>query len=105
MYPGHHAETNPDKTAHVMALSGEAVTYGQLEERSRQLAQLWWELGLRRGDHVAVHLENHVRYPEIFWASLRSGLYLTTINRYLAPDEAAYIVDDCGAKALVTSWA
>ena len=105
MYPGAHAETQPDKVAHVMALSGEAVTYRELESRSRQLAQLWFDLGLRRGDHVAVHLENNVRYPEIFWAGLRSGLYVTTINRYLAADEVAYIVNDCDAKSLISSWA
>jgi fatty-acyl-CoA synthase len=58
---------------------------------------------LRRGDHVAVFLENHLRYFEVAWAALRSGLYLTTVNRYLTAPEAGYIVDDCGAQVLVSS--
>ena len=105
MHPGRHAETFPDKAAHIMAGTGETVTYRELDERSNRLAQLMWEVGLRRGDHVALFMENHPRYFEVYWAAIRSGLYLTTVNRYLGPEEAAYIVDDCGAKLLVTSAA
>ena len=35
----------------------------------------------------------------------RSGLYYTCINSYLAPDEVAYIVNDCEARVVVTSAA
>ena len=38
MHPHHHAKTNPDKPAYIMAGSGEIVTYGQLEARSNQIA-------------------------------------------------------------------
>ena len=34
---------------------------------------------------------------------MRSGLYLTTVNRYLTDEEAGYIVDNCEAQVLVTS--
>ena len=105
MYPGHHAKTQPEKPAAIHARSGEVLTYAELDARSNQLAQLFWAQGLRRGDHVAVFLENHLCYFEVFWATFRSGLYLTTVNRYLTAPEAAYIVDDCGAKVLVSSRA
>jgi long-chain acyl-CoA synthetase len=58
---------------------------------------------LRRGDRVAVLAENHPRYFEVYWAAIRSGLYLTAINRYLAPDEAAYMINDAGATAIITT--
>ncbi len=105
MYPGHHAKTCPDKAAAIHARTGEVLTYAELDARSNQLAQLFQAEGLRRGDHVAVFLENHLRYFEVFWATFRSGLYLTTVNRYLTAPEAAYIVDDCGAQVLVSSRA
>ena len=105
MHPGRHAETSPDKAAHIMAGTGETISYRELDERANRLAQLMWDVGLRRGDHVALFMENHPRYFEVYWAAIRSGLYLTTVNRYLGPEEAAYIVDDCGAKLLVTSAA
>jgi len=103
MYPGKFAELTPDKPAIIMAGSGEVVTYKQLDDRSNQLAQLMWSAGLRPGDHVALFADNHPRYFEVVWAALRSGLYLTTINRYLQADEASYVVQDCGAKVLVAT--
>ena len=105
MYPGRYAETSPDKAAVISARTGEVLTYAELDARSNQLAQLFWAEGLRRGDHVAVFLENHLRYFEVFWAAFRSGLYLTTVNRYLTAPEATYIVEDCGAQVLVSSRA
>jgi len=105
MYPGHHASTAPDKPAAVSARTGEVLTYAELDARSNRLAQLLWAEGLRTGDHLAVFLENHLRYFEVAWAALRSGLYLTTVNRYLTAPEAGYIVDDCGAQVLISSRA
>jgi len=94
-----------DRPAVVMAGSGETITHGELEARSRRLAQLLHARGLRPGDHLAVLLENHPRYFEVFWAAMRSGLYLTPINWHLKAEEAGYIVEDCGATAVVTSAA
>jgi fatty-acyl-CoA synthase len=88
-----------------MGGSGEVVTHRQLDERSNRFAQLMHAAGLRRGDHLAVFLENHPRYFEVVWAGLRSGLYVTTVNRYLTGEEAGYIVDNCEARVLVTSSA
>lgn len=103
MYPGKWAQVFPDKPAVIHAVSGEAISYQELDARSNRLAQLMWARGLRPGDHVAVFMENHPRYFEVVWAAMRSGLYLTTINRYLTADEAGYILDDCGARVLIAS--
>lgn len=103
MYPGVYANTQPDKLAIIHPSSGAEVTYRQLNERSNQLAQLLYQRGLRRGDHVALFLENHPIFLEVAWACLRSGLYFTPINRHLSASEAAYIVDDCDAKVLLAS--
>jgi len=105
MYPGYWARQSPDKPAVVMSGSGETVSYGELDRRSNRLAQFMWQAGLRRGDHIALLMENHPRYFEVYWAAIRSGLYITAVNRYLSPEEAAYIVNDCEAKLLVTSAA
>jgi fatty-acyl-CoA synthase len=105
MHPGQWSQKFSDKPAHIMADTGEAVTYGELDDRSNRLAQLMWAAGLRRGDHIALFMENHPRYFEVYWAAIRSGLYITTVNRFLSAEEAAYIVNDCQAKLLVTSAA
>ena len=105
MYPGKHSQTTPDKAAVIMAGSGDSVTYRELDERSNRLSQLWWDQGLRTGDHVAIFMENHPRYYEVVWAALRSGLYITTINRYLTGEEASYIANDCEARSVVAGAA
>lgn len=105
MYPGRHARDFPDKPAVIMAGSGEAVTYAELDERSCRLAQVFHAAGLRRGDHVALLAENHPRYYEVYWAAIRSGLYFTAVNRHLTAEETEYIVTDCGARVLVASRA
>ena len=104
-HPGTIAAIDPQRRAVVMGGSGQVVTYGQLDEGSVRLARLLRDTGLRRGDHFAVMMENHPRYCEVVWAAMRSGLYVTAINSHLTPPEAAFIVDDCGAKVLVTSAA
>lgn len=93
----------PDKPAVIDSSSGELVTYRELDERSNQLAQYLYAQGLRRGDHMALFMENRLPYFEVVWAALRSGLYITAVNRYLTTEEAGYIVADCNARAVVTS--
>ena len=105
MYPGYYAADAPNYPAAINASTNEVLTYGQLDARSNQLAHLLYEGGLRRNDHIAIFMENNLRFFEVAWAALRSGLYITTINRYLTAEEAAYIVDDSGAQALVSSQA
>ncbi|MBF6353958.1 acyl-CoA synthetase [Nocardia higoensis] len=103
MYPGAHVDHFPDKPAVVMAESGETLTYRELEDNSIRLARYLREAGLRRGDHIALVSGNDPKIYEVYWAALRSGLYITAVNWHLAPAEIAYIVDDCGAKALIVS--
>ncbi|MGH3725055.1 MAG: acyl-CoA synthetase [Mycobacterium sp.] len=103
MYPGTHASQFPDKPAVVMAASGATLTYGELDEQSRRLARFWHDAGLRRGDHVAMLSDNVPEVFVVYWAALRSGLYITMVNHHLAPAEISYIVNDSGSTALVVS--
>jgi len=102
-HPSIHARTNPDKPAYIMAATGETVTYGQLEARSNQVAQLFRSLGLKPQDHMAFVLENSARFYEVAFGAQRAGLYYTAISTHLQPEEIAYIVGDCGAKVFITS--
>ncbi len=104
-YPGTIAARTPERAALIHAGTGEVLTYGTLDAASNRLAQYFYAQGLRRGDHVALFMENHLHFIEVVWAAMRSGLYITAINRYLTADEAAYVVNDCAARAIVTSHA
>ena len=103
MWPGLHAQERPDRIAYVMARSGASVTYRELNVRSNQIAQLFFDAGLRFDDHIAILMENRPEYFEVTWAAQRSGLRYTCINFHFNADEAAYIIDDCDAQVLVIS--
>jgi long-chain acyl-CoA synthetase len=103
VYPGTHAVATPDKPATIMAGSGQVVTYSELDRGSNQVAQLLRSRGLQVGDGVALMFENHPRYHEVLWGAQRSGLRFTAISSRLTAGEVEYILNDCGAKAFVTS--
>jgi len=102
VYLADFAASAPERAAVVMG-SGRRISFAELDDRSRRLAGVLDDLGLQRGDHLAVVMENHPAYYEVVWAGLRSGLYVTAVNSHLTADEAAYIVDDCQATAVVTT--
>ena len=104
MHPGIHAAKNPEKPAYIFAASGETVTYGDLEARSNQGAQLFRSLGLAVGDHIAIMMENHPAFFALCWAAQRAGLYYTAISYRLQEEEVAYIVEDCEAKVFITTY-
>lgn len=103
MYPGHHAITAPDRPAIIVAETGAIVTYGELDTNSAALARVFHDAGLRRGDVVALLSDNAVEAFEVYWAAMRSGLYVTAINHHLSADEVAYILGDSQARALVAA--
>lgn len=90
-----------DKLAVVMADGSQVITFGELENRSRNLADYFHSLGLRQGDHVAILMENRPEFLVSCWAAQRSGLLYTPVNWHLTEAEAAYVVADCGAQVLV----
>jgi len=105
MYPGTFAATDPMRVAIVMADTGEELTYGQLHERATRLANLFFSLGLRPGDHVAMCVENQIRFLELAWGAHYAGLIYTFASTRLTAEELAYIVDDCGARVYIGSAA
>jgi long-chain acyl-CoA synthetase len=100
-----HAQAHPLKPAIVMHPSGMTVTFGELETRANRLAHFFREHGLREGDAVAILMENNEHYHAVMWAARRSGLYYVPINTHLTAAEAAYIIDNSSAKAIVGSAA
>ncbi|MDX1884387.1 acyl-CoA synthetase [Mycolicibacterium sp. 120270] len=91
-----HAAESPA----LIVTDGGTVTYGELLERSRRVAALLHEAGLRRGDGVALVLPNRPEFFEVTWACQLSGLYYSAVNTHFTPDEVAYVVDDSDAKAV-----
>jgi long-chain acyl-CoA synthetase len=97
------AIATPDKPAIIMYPSGTVVTFGELEASANRLAHLFRAAGLVEGDAVAILMENNEHMHAVMWAARRAGLYYVPINTHLTPGEAAYIIDNSSAKAIVGS--
>jgi len=82
---------------------GAALTFGELDRRSAQLANYLPEKGIRPGDRVGLLLDNSLNYAVAIWAARRSGLLAVPINWQLKPAEVAYLVDDSDARVLIAS--
>ncbi len=78
-----------------------ACSFVELNARCNQLVRALRERGLKAGDGVALMCGNRIEFAEVFWATRRAGLRFTPINWHLTADEAAYIVNDSDAKALL----
>ncbi len=104
-YPGTFADERGEHPAVIMAGSGEVRTYAQLDAHANRLAHLFRAQGLQAGDHVAVFMENQIRFYDVVWAALRTGIQLTAVNSYLTAEEVAYIVDDCDARIVISTRA
>ena len=103
MFPGNFVESTPDKLAIVRPATGESITYAELDRLSTKLAHYLRDAGLGRGDNVAMVSNNDIRMLVIYWAALRSGMYVTAINNHLTAEETNYILGDCAAVALFAS--
>ncbi|MCF6386603.1 fatty-acid--CoA ligase FadD4 [Mycobacterium sp. MBM] len=99
------ALSTPDKPAVILYPSGTVITFGEMEARANQLAHYFREHGLVEGDAVAILMENNEHMHTVMWAARRSGLYYVPINTHLTAAEAAYIIDNSAAKAIVGSEA
>jgi acyl-CoA synthetase (AMP-forming)/AMP-acid ligase II len=96
---GAHARLRPD------ALGARdlerSMTFLEWNRRSCRLANGLLGLGLRKGDRIAVLAYNALEWAEIYVAAAKAGLIVVPINFRLAPPEAAFIVSDCGAAAVI----
>ena len=95
-----NADKYPDKECIIG--SGKRYTYWQLFERANSLAQTLKELGLGRGDIVGILLYNCCEYIEITFAVNQIGAVWLPLNFRLAGEEFQYILENAGARALIT---
>ena len=77
------------------------ITYRELARRVRALQAGLDELGVDRGERVAVVSPNAARLLELFFAVPSSGRVLVPINFRLRAEEVSYIVDHSGASVLL----
>lgn len=78
------------------------ITYGEVDERQRRIASFLSSQGLQEGDRVAVLAQNRAELLDVTSGSLRAGIIPVPVNVLLTAGEAAYILEDSGARWLFT---
>jgi len=93
-----NAERFPNKVA--LVCDGKRLTYAQIEERANQVANGLLDMGVQRGDRVAIWLPNSVETVVAIFAVLKAGATFAVINATTKYDKLAYVLNNCTASAL-----
>ena len=88
-----------DKKAYV--LMDKAMTYGEADRLSRDLAAYLQGLGLKKGDRVALMMPNVLQYPVAVAAVMRAGFIVVNVNPLYTPRELEHQLKDSGAVAII----
>lgn len=97
------AAANPDQIA-IVDLCGAAprdVTYGDLERRLNQAANLFTDAGLVPGDRLAMIVDNRTEFVEIMFGAMRAGVVPVPLSTKLGAEILRYILDDAACRAIV----
>ena len=90
-FPDNQAYTNMDKV----------LTFGKLDELSRNFAAYLQSIGLKKGDRIAIQMPNVLQYPVAMFGALRAGLVIVNTNPLYTSREMQHQFNDSGAKAIV----
>jgi long-chain acyl-CoA synthetase len=78
-------------------------SWAELLDRSQRFAHfLRHEAGLAPGEHIALLMGNRVEVIELLLGAVLAGQWITPINWHLSEEEIDYVVEDSGAKLILT---
>jgi L-proline---[L-prolyl-carrier protein] ligase len=95
------AQRHPERVA--VRARGRTLSYAALETESNRLARLLRERGIRRGDRVGLWFPKAIESVIAMLGTLKAGAVYVPIDPHAPPRRAAYLLRDCGIRALVTT--
>jgi acyl-CoA synthetase (AMP-forming)/AMP-acid ligase II len=95
------AENHPRKDG--LFASEKWHTFQEINSAANKLAYLFLKRGLKRGDRVAIYIENSVEYVVSYYAILKAGGTTVALNTESTPDDIAFIAYDCSVRFFVTN--
>lgn len=100
---GQILNANAKKFPNTVALKDEkrSFTYPEVNKRVNKLAHSLLSFGLKKGDKVAVMLENSIEIIEIYLAAAKTGIVIVPINFRLVGPEVEYIANNSDAQAFI----
>src|SRR5882672_1343343 len=80
---------------------GRGITYGELHDATERLACALADLGVKKGDRVALYLVNSPQFVIAYFAALKCGAVVTCISPLYTSHEVRYQLEDSGARTVV----
>ncbi len=90
----------PNRVA--IIFGGMELTYQELKDLSDRFASALLDMGVQKGDRVAINLINCPQFAIAYYAALRIGGVFTPLSPMLSPPEAKHQLCDSGAKILIS---
>ncbi len=81
---------------------GKELSYQELHSQVNSLASALTEMGVKKGDRVAIHLPNCTQFPIAFFATLAIGAIVVPFNPLYVAREVEYQLKDSGAETIIT---
>ncbi len=82
---------------------GTTLTWAEFDRRTEQVANGIAALGLGRGDHVAVLMQNGLDMIEVLFGVVKSGACVVPLNPAVSDEGLEGMLRDCGARAVIAS--
>ena len=79
---------------------GKDMTYSQMDKYSNHVGAWLQQLGLKKGDRVAIMMPNCLQYPILVAAILRAGYCVVNVNPLYTPTELTHQLNDSNARAI-----
>lgn len=95
------ADRSPDKV--YLLFEDQKVTYSEMDRLINQSANMFLELGVRKGDRVALMLPNCPEFIYLWFGLVKIGASMVPVNTFLRAKETAYILQHSEAKAVVAT--
>src|SRR5271167_3963279 len=77
------------------------ITWNEFYDRVHRAAAFFRDLGIQKGDRMAVWMLNSHEYLELYYATAMAGIVIVPLNTRWHPDDAGFAIADSGAVALV----
>ena len=94
------ADRAPDREA--VVAGADRLAYAELAGNALRLAQALQELGVGRGDRVAIYMDNSAGCATAIYATLLAGGVFVIVNPQTKEDKLLYVLDDCEAAVVLT---
>ena len=95
------AALNGPRTAYVDSMTGERLSFAELNQRSDGVSNGLKEAGVKIGDRVALLMNNSAEFIESYFAIAKIGAVVVPLNWRLVADELEFIIKDSGAETLI----